>query len=144
MELLGLEKNECIEILNGPTTAKFDNSVIVVHIKKRIVMVCLLTDEIDELSIDKELIKLDLILKAIYFANLSQIKVKFISLVGILVCKNIDSIFDLEKFQHTNFNDFINLQPLIMTRTEWNGAEPLINSCVNKIIGNIKNNCPGN
>ena len=48
MQLLGLEKTEYMELLSSPTAVKYDNSVIMVHNKKRIAMVCLVTDETND------------------------------------------------------------------------------------------------
>ena len=144
MQLLGFEKTEYMELLSSPTTAKYDNSVIVVHNKKRIAMVCLVSDETNDALISTELKKLDTILKGIYFGNLSEIKNSFVSIVGLLVCRNIDFIFDLNNCQHINFNDIENLKKLMITKTEWSSAETLINSFASKINKDIKNNCPGN
>ena len=144
MQLLGFEKTEYMELLSSPTTAKYDNSVIVVHNKKRIAMVCLVSDETNDALISTELKKLDTILKGIYFGNLSEIKNSFVSIVGLLVCRNIDFIFDLNNCQHINFNDIENLKKLIITKTQWSSAETLINNFASEINQDIKNICPGN
>ena len=144
MQLLGFEQSEYMGILGDPPTAKFDNSVIVIHNKKRMVMVCLVTDETDGTSILKELVKLDAILKAIYFANLSQMRNSFISLIGMVICQNIDSISDLKNCHLINFNDFINLELLIITKAEWSKAEVLVNNLVSKTNQDIQSNCQGN
>ena len=143
MKLLGLEEGESMEILNNPATSNFHNSVIVVHIKRRVVVVCLVTDETDDASIEEELSKLDTTLKGIYFANF-QIKNEFIAMLGILICPNINTRSDLKNFQFINTSDTVNFGYLFITKTEWSGAETLINNVVSKISNDIKNDCPGN
>ena len=107
-------------------------------------MVCLVSDETNDALISTELKKLDTILKGIYFGNLSEIKNSFVSIVGLLVCRNIDFIFDLNNCQHINFNDIENLKKLIITKTQWSSAETLINNFASEINQDIKNICPGN
>lgn len=85
-KLLGLEESECMKILDNSTTETFNNSVIVINNKKRMVMVCLVTDEIDDTPMEAELSKLDTILKAIYFRNFPQIETLVcVSIFGILL-----------------------------------------------------------
>ena len=136
MELLGLEKSEYTEILNNPTTAKYDNSVIMVHNEKRVVMVCLVTDETDDSSITTELIKLNTILKAIYFGNLSVIKNEFVAMLAILVCQNIKSRPDLKNYQAINSDNSTTY--LFITKAEWSSAETLVGNIVSNINKNIQ------
>ena len=145
MQLLGLEKSEYMEILNNPATAKYDNSVIVIHNEKRVVTVCLVTDETDDSSITTELIKLNTILKAIYFGNLSVISDQFVAILGILVCQNINSRPDLKNYQAINSDNSTFFDYLFITKAERSSAETLVSNNVSNINKDIQNiNTKGN
>ena len=146
LELLGLEKNEYEQFIDNPAVATYENSVIVIDNKRRLVMVSVVTDKTDNTSIGMELNKLDDILKTIYHANFSRIKNEYIAIVGILVCPKITSRSELKSYQQLRWN--CDVAQLFITKTEWN-----TDKCLNlwmkdfvegKIKLQIQNNCPGN
>ena len=141
LELLGLEKDELQQILGDTTTLLFNNSVIAVDIKRRWVMVSVVTNETDNTAIGIELKKLDGILKTIYHSNVHSIKNEYIGVAGILVMPNISSCSDLKT------NEFISWGPdvnqLFISKTEWDSNLDGLKQFTQRIIDEIKNNCQG-
>ena len=142
LQLLGLEKNEYEQIIDNSAAATFENSVIVINNNKRWVMVSVVTDETDHASIGMELNKLDGILKTIYHSNFNRIKNEYMAIVGILVCPNVDSRFELGSYQQIRRDS----DQLFITKTEWNSDKDLkkwMNYFAGKIKSEIQNNYSG-
>ena len=141
LELLGLEKAELQQILGNSVTLTFTNTVIAINIKKRWIMVSVVTDETDHMAIGIELNKLNNILKSIFQSNVCSIKNEYIGIAGVLVMPNIASCSEIKT------NQFIRWDPgvdqLFITKTEWNSNLDGLKRFA-KIIGDqVQNNCQG-
>ena len=141
LELLGLEEVEIQQILGDSVTLTFTNIVIAVNIKKRWIMVFVVTDEIDQIMIGIELNKLDGSLKSIYNSNVCNIKNEYIGIAGILVMPNVLSCSDLKT------NQFIRWDPdvdqLFITKTEWDSNLDGLKRFSQRLGNQIQNNCQG-
>ena len=139
-QLLGLEKDEYEKIINLPGEA-FRNLVVVINPASRWVMVSAVTDAIDSTSIELESRKLDDALKIIFISNVS---IKYMAMVGILVCPNIES-FKLLQNDQTAIRLTPNVKMLCITKEEME-SEKLLNNWLRNITGKIEwdlqGNCP--
>ena len=144
LTLVGLEENEYQQIVEN-STATFNNSVIVVNEVRRWLMVSVVTNEIDQTTIDKELRKLDDLLKTVYHVNQSDMQNEVLAIVGILVTPNIDSRSTLKTYHPVQMDK--NSEDMFITKMEWDSDQKLdtwmIDLFGKKIRSNIKNNSSG-
>ena len=144
LTLVGLEENEYQQIVEN-STADFNNSVVVVNVNKRWLMVSVITDETDKSTIGMELIKLDDLMKTIYHVNRSSIQNEVLAIVGILVTPNIDSRSTLKTYHPIQIDK--GSENLFITKMEWN-SDQLLNTWMKDLFGTkikseIKNNGSG-
>ena len=139
-----MEENEYQQIVEN-STATFNNSVIVVNEVRRWLMVSVVTNEIDQTTIDKELRKLDDLLKTVYHVNQSDMQNEVLAIVGILVTPNIDSRSTLKTYHPVQMDK--NSEDMFITKMEWDSDQKLdtwmIDLFGKKIRSNIKNNSSG-
>ena len=139
-----MEENEYQQIVEN-STATFNNSVIVVNEVKRWLMVSVVTNERDQTTIDKELRKLDDLLKTVYHVNQSDMQNEVLAIVGILVTPNIDSRSTLKTYHPVQMDK--NSEDMFITKMEWDSDQNLdtwkIDLFGKKIRSNIKNNSSG-
>ena len=144
LTLVGLEENEYQQIVED-STATFNNSVIVVNEVKRWLMVSVVTNERDQTTINKELRKLDDLLKTVYHVNQSDMQNEVLAIVGILVTPNIDSRSTLKTYHPVQMDK--NSEDMFITKMEWDSDQNLdtwkIDLFGKKIRSNIKNNSSG-
>ena len=144
LTLVGLEENEYQQIIDNPA-ATFNNSVIVINVKKRWLMVSIVTNAANKSMIGMELIKLDDLLKTIYHVNWSAIQNEFVAIVGILVTPNIDSHSTLKTYYPIQMEQ--GDENMFITKMEWN-SDQLLHTWMKDLFGKkicpeIKNNMSG-
>ena len=120
LKIMGVNLKQCFEEIVTSKCESFDNVVVSVNPGQRCLLISVVVDQTDDESVQKGLLQLNDILKAIYFASSEQVKSGYISIVGLLVCPYIEEkYFQSLPFLNKSFVD----SSLFLLKDEWDSPE---------------------